>query len=56
MKVSPLHVHHAYWNAHAGPTRYLLVMTRRIADLIETLHAGPADCAEVLRAHEGELL
>ena len=30
-----------YRNAHDGPTRYLLVMTRRIHALIEALHADP---------------
>jgi mannose-6-phosphate isomerase-like protein (cupin superfamily) len=29
---------HTYWNAGAGPARYLLVMTPRIAALIEALH------------------
>ena len=47
---------HAYWNAHAGPTRYLLVMPRRIADLIEALHAGPGDYAAIFREHESELM
>ena len=30
---------HTYWNPDASPTRYLLVMTRRIAELIDALHA-----------------
>ena len=34
-------VAHAYRNAGDGPLRYLLVMPRQIADLIQALHAGP---------------
>ena len=30
---------HTYWNPRPHPTRYLLVMTPRIAALIESLHA-----------------
>lgn len=48
---------HAYWNAKAGPTRYLLVITRRIADLLHELHDGePKDYAAVFRKYESELL
>jgi hypothetical protein len=44
-------------NARAGRTRYLLVMPRRIADLLEALHAGPGlDYAAIFRQYEGELL
>jgi hypothetical protein len=30
---------HTYWNPGVSPTRYLLVMTTRIAELIDALHA-----------------
>ncbi|MGN6033013.1 MAG: cupin domain-containing protein [Thermomicrobiales bacterium] len=36
-------VSHAYRNAGPGPLRYLLVMTRQVADLIAALHTGPRD-------------
>jgi uncharacterized cupin superfamily protein len=48
---------HAYWNAQDGPTRYLLVVTRRIADLLHELHAeGASDFAAIFRKYESELL
>jgi mannose-6-phosphate isomerase-like protein (cupin superfamily) len=48
---------HAYWNARPGPTRYLLVIPRRIADLIHALHAeGATDFAAIFREYESELL
>jgi mannose-6-phosphate isomerase-like protein (cupin superfamily) len=48
---------HTYWNARAQPARYVLVMTRRIADLIEALHSGPGlDYAAIFREHESQLL
>jgi mannose-6-phosphate isomerase-like protein (cupin superfamily) len=48
---------HSYWNAHSGRTRYIIVMPRRLADLIEALHAeGVADYTAVFREHESELL
>ncbi|HST26514.1 MAG TPA: cupin domain-containing protein [Gaiellaceae bacterium] len=48
---------HAYWNAQDGPTRYLLVIPRRIADLLHELHApGAKDFAAVFRKYESELL
>ena len=40
-----------------GPTRYLLVIPRRIADLLHELHDGnPKDFAAVFRKYESELL
>lgn len=36
---------HSYRNAGSGRLRYLLVMTRQIAELIAALHAGPRDRA-----------
>lgn len=48
---------HAYWNASDGPTRYLLVMTPRIHQLIEALHSGErSDWAAIFEEHESELL
>jgi len=48
---------HSYWNAHTGRTRYLLVMPRRVADLVEALHAeGATDYAAIFRRYESELL
>jgi mannose-6-phosphate isomerase-like protein (cupin superfamily) len=48
---------HAYWNAQDGPTRYLLVIPRRIADLIHELHAeGATDYPAIFRKYESELL
>jgi mannose-6-phosphate isomerase-like protein (cupin superfamily) len=48
---------HAYWNANDGPTRYLLVVTRRIADLLHELHAeGATDFPAIFRKYESELL
>ncbi len=48
---------HSYWNGQAGPTRYLLVVPRRIADLLHALHAeGATDHAAIFRRYESELL
>jgi mannose-6-phosphate isomerase-like protein (cupin superfamily) len=48
---------HTFWNAHDGPTRYLLAMTPRIQRLIDALHA-PSDrpVEELFRAHASEYL
>jgi mannose-6-phosphate isomerase-like protein (cupin superfamily) len=48
---------HAYWNAQDGPTRYLLVIPRRIADLLHELHTeGATDFAAIFRKYDSELL
>jgi mannose-6-phosphate isomerase-like protein (cupin superfamily) len=48
---------HSYWNAVVEPTRYLLVMTPRIHQLIEALHSGErTDWAQIFEEHESELL
>ena len=48
---------HTYWNAQAAPTRYLLVMPRRLADLIEAVHAeGATDYPAIFRQFDSELL
>ena len=46
---------HTYRNAGATPARYLLVMTPRIAHLIEELHRPGADVAAVFATHESRL-
>jgi mannose-6-phosphate isomerase-like protein (cupin superfamily) len=48
---------HTYWNAQDGPARYLLVIPRRIADMLHELHAeGASDFAAIFRKYESELL
>jgi mannose-6-phosphate isomerase-like protein (cupin superfamily) len=48
---------HSYWNAHGEPTRYVLVMTPRIRDLIEAIHSGDRnDYARIFDEHDSELL
>jgi mannose-6-phosphate isomerase-like protein (cupin superfamily) len=48
---------HSYWNAAAEPARYLLVMTPRIHQLIEALHAGDrADYVQIFEEHDSVLL
>jgi uncharacterized cupin superfamily protein len=48
---------HSYWNAIAQPTRYLLVMTPRIHQLIQSLHSGErSDFARIFEEHDSELL
>lgn len=47
---------HTYRNAGASPARYLLVMTPRIAHLIEEIHQPDADIATVFAAHASRLI
>jgi uncharacterized cupin superfamily protein len=49
---------HTYWNPRTEPTRYLLVMTTRIAALIDALHApGETRSMEaVFEAHDSTLI
>jgi mannose-6-phosphate isomerase-like protein (cupin superfamily) len=51
---------HTYWNAVAGPTRYLLVMTPRIHALIRAIHAlterTPDRMQDLFRQYDSELL
>jgi quercetin dioxygenase-like cupin family protein len=52
----PAGVAHSYFEA-AGPTRYLIVLTPRLRELIGALHAAPfAQHAEVLRQYESALV
>jgi mannose-6-phosphate isomerase-like protein (cupin superfamily) len=54
----PRGVAHTYWNAGSARTRYLLVMTPRIAGLISALHEPGAfdDLHRVFRRFDSELL
>ena len=51
---------HSYWNASAGETRYLLIMSSRIHDLISTLHdsgkRGDRSFAQVFEDHASTLI
>jgi mannose-6-phosphate isomerase-like protein (cupin superfamily) len=49
---------HTYWNPRAEPARYLLVMTTRIAALIDAIHAPgeTRSMAEVFAAYDSTLL
>jgi uncharacterized cupin superfamily protein len=53
-------VAHTYWNASPGETRYLLIMSNRINDLIATLHdperRGERTMVEVFRDHASEVI
>ena len=56
----PHGIPHTYWNGSAGPLRYLLVMTPRIHQLIEAIHASTDREAASMRAlfqkYDSELL
>ena len=54
--LAPRGTPHQYGNPSPEPARYLLVMTPRIAALIDALHAGPADVHELFAAHASTLL
>ena len=49
---------HTFWNAAGGRTRYLIVLTPRIAALIEALHEPGAldDLHSLFRRFDSELL
>jgi quercetin dioxygenase-like cupin family protein len=47
---------HTYWNAGPGEARYLLVMTPRIARLIEKIHEPGADIPTLFSAHESSII
>jgi mannose-6-phosphate isomerase-like protein (cupin superfamily) len=52
----PAGVPHAYYEA-SGPTRYLIIMTPRLRELIAALHAAPfAEHAAVMRRFESEIV
>jgi mannose-6-phosphate isomerase-like protein (cupin superfamily) len=51
---------HTYWNPDPVPVRYLLIMTPRIHQLIQAIHAAQDRTPETMRAlfmsHDSELL
>lgn len=52
----PAGVPHAYYEAH-GPTRYLIILTPRLRELIAALHAAPlAEHGEIMGRYESEIL
>jgi mannose-6-phosphate isomerase-like protein (cupin superfamily) len=52
----PAGVPHAYYEA-VGPTRYLIIMTPRLRDLIAALHAAPREQHNaIMRGFESEVL
>lgn len=56
--LAPRGAPHTYWNPRPEPARYLLVMTARIAALIDALHA-PGETrspAEIFEAYESTLI
>ena len=56
----PRGTHHTYWNPGPGPTRYLLIMTSNIYQLIQEIHAmperTPAALEAVFRKHDSQLV
>ncbi len=54
--VAPRGTPHTYWNAGNAEARYVLVMSTRIARLIEAIHAPGADIPALFTAHNSELL
>jgi uncharacterized cupin superfamily protein len=55
--VAPRGVAHTFWNASAGATRYLIVMTRNLQRLIDELHETKfAAPAETFRKYDSELV
>lgn len=49
---------HTWWNPSSAPCRYLIVMSRRIQELISQLHA-PGETrrpAEIFRAYDSEIV
>jgi mannose-6-phosphate isomerase-like protein (cupin superfamily) len=51
---------HTYWNPDPAPVRYLLIMTPRIHQLIQAIHAAQDRTPDAMRAlfksHDSELL
>jgi len=47
---------HTYWNAGQTEAEYLLVMTPRIAELVEQIHQPDADIEAIFEAHVSEVL
>ena len=52
----PAGVSHSYYEAH-GPTRYLIILTPRLRELISALHAAPIkEHKEIMRRFNSEIL
>jgi mannose-6-phosphate isomerase-like protein (cupin superfamily) len=52
----PAGVPHSYYEAH-GPTRYLIILTPRLRELISALHAAPLkEHNEIMRKFDSEIL
>jgi hypothetical protein len=52
----PAGVSHTYYEAH-GPTRYLIILTPRLRQMISELHSTPyAGHADVLKRFESEIV
>ena len=47
---------HTYWNAGEVEARYLLMMSPRIASLIQAIHAPGADIPALFAAYDSEIL
>ena len=54
--MAPRGTPHTYWNAGDVDARYLLVMTPRIAGLIESIHAPGADISALFASCDSEIL
>jgi quercetin dioxygenase-like cupin family protein len=53
----PAGVPHTFGNAGPEPSRYVIILTARLDELIRELHeASPNDRAAIYRRHESELL
>ena len=49
-------VPHTYWNAGEVPARYILVLTSRIARLLEEIHEPEADVQAIFARYDSEIL
>ena len=47
---------HTFWNGGQSEAEYLLVMTPRIAQLVEQVHEPGADIAAIFASHDSEIL
>jgi hypothetical protein len=54
--LAPRGTPHTYWNARNEETRYLLVMTPKLARMIAAIHEPGADVPALFAAHDSELL
>lgn len=56
--VIPRGTMHTWWNPNAEPARYLIVMTRRVHELISRLHAPGEErpLAELFTAYQSEIV